>query len=90
MIHEPVKSKIWVGTLDKCLYIIDIQTRSFERKLDAHSDIVICIEIISSQKYFIFISFYLQTFKKIIFSAVYSQQHPVEKLYSGIQQNLKP
>ena len=51
MIHDTVHSKVWVGTLDKCLYIIDIQTRSFDKRLDAHNEIVVCIAQSNDQKY---------------------------------------
>ena len=51
MIHEQSNQKIWVGTLDKCLYIIDILTRSFEKRLDTHNDIIVSIEKLTTKKY---------------------------------------
>lgn len=44
MSHEQNNQKIWVGTFDKCLYVIDILTRSFEKRIDAHNDIIVSIE----------------------------------------------
>jgi hypothetical protein len=51
MSHEQNNQKIWVGTFDKCLYVIDILTRSFEKRIDAHNDIIVSIEKLLSKKY---------------------------------------
>jgi len=47
MVHEPSSSKIWIGTIDKFLYVIDVTTRSFNRKLEAHTDVIISIVLFS-------------------------------------------
>jgi hypothetical protein len=45
MIHEPSQSKVWIGTMDKYLYVTDVTTRSFNKKLEAHTDVIVSIAI---------------------------------------------
>ena len=51
MAHEPSQSKVWIGTIDKFLYVTDVTTRSFNRKLEAHTDVIVSIAIFPKFKY---------------------------------------
>jgi len=57
MLNEPNQSKVWIGTLDKCLYVIDVVSRSFNKKIDLHSDVIISIVLFSNARYYMKISF---------------------------------
>ncbi|RNA33497.1 DENN domain-containing 3 isoform X3 [Brachionus plicatilis] len=43
LMHEPINSKIWISVLGNFFYVMDVQTRSFNQKIQIHSDIIICI-----------------------------------------------
>lgn len=48
--HEPSESKIWIGTVEKCLYVADVVTRSFNKKLETHTDVIVSLAIFHKLK----------------------------------------
>lgn len=40
MIFIKEYSNIWIGSIDKCLYVIDIHTKTIVKKLDPHKDVI--------------------------------------------------
>lgn len=48
--HEPSQSKIWMGTIDNSIYVIDVVTRSINKKITKHSDVVLSISIFEKFK----------------------------------------
>ena len=43
MIYDPIESKIWIGTIDYGLTVMDVDTRSIYKKIKKHSDVVVSI-----------------------------------------------
>lgn len=52
--HEPINSKIWISVLGNFFYVMDVQTRSFNQKIQVHSDIIICIINFEKIKYYFY------------------------------------
>lgn len=52
--HEPINSKMWISVLGNYFYVMDILTRTFNQKIEAHSDIVTCIVTFDKIKYVIY------------------------------------
>lgn len=51
MINEINNSKVWIGTLDKSIYIADVVTRTFNKKIELHTDIIVSINYFLNKKY---------------------------------------
>ncbi|CAF0739711.1 unnamed protein product [Brachionus calyciflorus] len=45
LLHEPLNSKVWISTLDKYFYVMDVLTRSFIRRIQDHTDVIINISL---------------------------------------------
>lgn len=51
MISDSFNSKVWIGTLDKSIYIADVLTRTFNKKIESHTDIIVSINYFINTKY---------------------------------------
>jgi hypothetical protein len=40
---EQIEKKIWIGTIDNSIYIMDVATRSFNKKIEKHNDVIVSI-----------------------------------------------
>jgi hypothetical protein len=50
MTYVPLTFKIWIGTVGKSIYVLDIETTSLERKLDEHDDVIVAILMSNREK----------------------------------------
>lgn len=49
--HDPAECKVWIGTVDKCLYVIDVVSREFNKKIERHTDSIVSLAISKKLKY---------------------------------------
>ena len=50
LVYDPVESKIWIGTMDYCITVMDVETRSINKKIKQHSDVVVSIALFNKFK----------------------------------------
>lgn len=50
LFYDTNESKAWIGTKDKCLYVIDVETREFNKKLERHSSAIISLTLFKKLK----------------------------------------
>jgi hypothetical protein len=57
LLHDPDHSKVWMGTIESFIYTIDVLSRTFYKKMDNHSDVVVSIVHYAQKKFFFFLLF---------------------------------
>lgn len=48
--YDSTESKIWIGTIESCIIIMDIETRSINKKIKKHSDVVVSLNFFEKFK----------------------------------------
>lgn len=47
MLYDSKEHKIWIGTMDKSLFVLDVHNKTFNKKFETHTEVIISLAILN-------------------------------------------